>query len=79
MRLDADVLALHRTTVNLERQFQVLDRLTAVLAEATDHSRLGGPDFVHVIREVRSLDDVNDAIADVEAGRIAARIVFDCG
>ncbi len=29
-----------------------------------------------VIRESRSLDDVNEAIADVEAGRIAARIVF---
>ena len=31
----------------------------------------------HVIRETRSLDDVNDAIADVEAGRVAARIVFE--
>ena len=29
-----------------------------------------------VIREVRSLDTVNESIADVEAGRIAARIVF---
>ena len=29
-----------------------------------------------VIRETRSLDDVNAAIADVEAGRVAARIVF---
>jgi alcohol dehydrogenase, propanol-preferring len=30
-----------------------------------------------VIREVRSLDTVNDSIADVEAGRVAARIVFE--
>ena len=30
----------------------------------------------HVIREVRSLDTVNESIADVEAGRVAARIVF---
>jgi propanol-preferring alcohol dehydrogenase len=30
----------------------------------------------HVTREVRSLDQVNDSIADVEAGRITARIVF---
>ena len=30
----------------------------------------------HVIREVRSLDEVNESIADVEAGRVAARIVF---
>jgi propanol-preferring alcohol dehydrogenase len=29
-----------------------------------------------VIRETRSLDDVNEAIADVEAGRVAARVVF---
>jgi alcohol dehydrogenase, propanol-preferring len=30
----------------------------------------------HVIREVRSLETVNQSIADVEAGRVAARIVF---
>jgi propanol-preferring alcohol dehydrogenase len=30
-----------------------------------------------VIRETRSLDDINEAIADVEAGRVAARIVFE--
>jgi propanol-preferring alcohol dehydrogenase len=29
-----------------------------------------------VIRETRSLDDVNEAIADLDAGRVAARIVF---
>jgi propanol-preferring alcohol dehydrogenase len=30
----------------------------------------------HVIREVRPLCRVNESIADVEAGRVAARIVF---
>ena len=30
----------------------------------------------HVIREIRPLDEVNEAIADVEAGRVAARVVF---
>lgn len=30
-----------------------------------------------VIREVRSLDTVNESIADVEAGRVAARVVFE--
>jgi alcohol dehydrogenase, propanol-preferring len=30
-----------------------------------------------VIREIRSLDRVNESIADVEAGRVAARIVFE--
>ena len=29
-----------------------------------------------VIRETRPLDDVNEAIAGVEAGRVAARIVL---
>jgi propanol-preferring alcohol dehydrogenase len=31
----------------------------------------------HVTREVRSLDQVNESIADVEAGRVTARIVFE--
>jgi alcohol dehydrogenase, propanol-preferring len=30
-----------------------------------------------VIREVRPLEEVNESIADVEAGRVAARIVFE--
>ena len=30
----------------------------------------------HVTREVRPLEQVNESIADVEAGRVAARIVF---
>jgi propanol-preferring alcohol dehydrogenase len=31
----------------------------------------------HVTREVRPLDQVNESIADVEAGRVTARIVFE--
>ena len=31
----------------------------------------------HVIREVRPLEAVNEAIADVESGRVAARVVFE--
>jgi len=31
----------------------------------------------HVIREVRPLESVNESIADVEAGRVAARVVFE--
>jgi propanol-preferring alcohol dehydrogenase len=31
----------------------------------------------HVIRETRPLEAVNDAIADVESGRVAARVVFE--
>jgi propanol-preferring alcohol dehydrogenase len=29
-----------------------------------------------LIREVRPLDAVNDSMADVEAGKVAARVVF---
>ena len=32
--------------------------------------------MTEVTRETRPLDEVNEAIADVEAGRVAARIVF---
>jgi propanol-preferring alcohol dehydrogenase len=38
---------------------------------------LHGARRTRVIRETRSLDDVNKAIADLEAGRVAARIVFE--
>jgi alcohol dehydrogenase, propanol-preferring len=31
----------------------------------------------HVSRETRPLATVNESIADVEAGRVAARIVFE--
>jgi propanol-preferring alcohol dehydrogenase len=31
----------------------------------------------HVTREIRPLDQVNESIADVEAGRVTARIVFE--
>jgi propanol-preferring alcohol dehydrogenase len=37
---------------------------------------LHGQGRTRVIRETRPLADVNEAIADVEAGRVAARIVF---
>jgi propanol-preferring alcohol dehydrogenase len=38
---------------------------------------LHGAGRTRVIRETRALEDVNEAIADVEAGRVAARIVFE--
>ena len=38
---------------------------------------LHGAGKTQVIREVRRLDQVNEAMADVEAGRVAARIVFE--
>ena len=38
---------------------------------------LHGAGKTKVIRETRPLDQINEAIADVEAGRVAARIVFE--
>jgi alcohol dehydrogenase, propanol-preferring len=38
---------------------------------------LHAADKTRVIRETRPLDEVNEAIADVEAGRVAARIVLE--
>jgi propanol-preferring alcohol dehydrogenase len=38
---------------------------------------LHGAGKTRVIREVRPLEQVNESIADVEAGRVAARIVFE--
>jgi len=42
-----------------------------------DVFELHGAGRTRVIRETRPLDDVNEAMADVEAGRVAARIVFE--
>ena len=44
------------------------------LRESSSCTRAGR---TRVIRETRPLDDVNEAMADVEAGRVAARIVFE--
>ena len=38
---------------------------------------LHGAGKTKVIRETRSLDTVNESIADVEAGRVVARIVLE--
>jgi alcohol dehydrogenase, propanol-preferring len=38
---------------------------------------LHAPGKTEVTREIRPLENVNDAIADVEAGRVAARVVFE--
>ncbi len=38
---------------------------------------LHAPSRTRVIREIRSLDTVNESIADVEAGHVTARIVFE--
>ena len=53
-------------------------------AEVDPFDAGGGPVFelhaagkTHVTREIRPLAQVNESIADVEAGRVAARIVLE--
>jgi propanol-preferring alcohol dehydrogenase len=39
--------------------------------------QLHGAGRTRLIREVRPLDTVNEAMADVELGKVAARVVFE--
>jgi propanol-preferring alcohol dehydrogenase len=55
----------------------IVGSIVGTRAELREVFELHAAGRTHVIRETRSLDDVNEAIADVEAGRVAARIVFE--
>ncbi len=46
-------------------------------SDLRDVFELHGAGRTTVIRETRPLDDINQAMADLEAGRVAARIVFE--
>jgi alcohol dehydrogenase, propanol-preferring len=54
----------------------IVGSIVGTRADLREVFELHGAGKTKVIREVRSLDTVNDSIADVEAGRVAARIVF---
>ena len=54
----------------------IVGSIVGTRAELREVFELHAAGRTHVIRETRSLDDVNEAIADVEAGRVAARIVL---
>jgi alcohol dehydrogenase, propanol-preferring len=55
----------------------VVGSIVGTRSELREVFELHAAGKTRVIRETRRLDDVNEAIADVEAGRIAARIVFE--
>jgi propanol-preferring alcohol dehydrogenase len=55
----------------------VIGSIVATRADLREVFALHAAGRPRVIRETRALDDVNQAIADVEAGRVAARIVFE--
>jgi len=55
----------------------IVGSIVGTRAELREVFALHAAGRTHVIRETRPLDDVNDAIADVEAGRVAARIVLE--
>ena len=54
----------------------VVGSIVGTRADLREVFELHAAGRTRVIRETRSLEDVNQAIADVEAGRVAARIVF---
>ena len=54
----------------------IVGSIVGTRADLREVYELHGAGRTRVIREIRSLDEVNDAIADVDAGRVAARIVF---
>jgi propanol-preferring alcohol dehydrogenase len=55
----------------------IVGSIVGTRADLRDVFELHGAGRTTVIRETRSLDDINESIADVEAGRVAARIVFE--
>jgi alcohol dehydrogenase, propanol-preferring len=54
----------------------IIGSIVGTRADLREVFELHGAGKTKVIREVRRLDDVNEAMSDVEAGRVAARIVF---
>jgi alcohol dehydrogenase, propanol-preferring len=56
---------------------KVVGSIVGTRADLREVFALHAAGRTRVIRETRSLDDVNQAIADIEAGRVAARIVFE--
>jgi propanol-preferring alcohol dehydrogenase len=55
----------------------IIGSIVGTRADLREVFQLHGAGRTRLIREVRPLDTVNEAIADVEAGKVAARVVFE--
>ncbi len=55
----------------------VVGSIVGTRADLREVFELHAAGKTRVIREIRPLEEVNEAIADVEAGRVAARVVFE--
>lgn len=55
----------------------VVGSIVGTRADLREVFKLHAAGKTHVIRESRPLDQVNEAIADVESGNVAARVVFE--
>lgn len=55
----------------------VVGSIVGTRADLREVFELHAAGLTRVIRETRSLDDVNEAMEDVLAGTVPARIVFD--
>jgi propanol-preferring alcohol dehydrogenase len=67
------VLPIFETVLN---GITIVGSIVGTRADLREVFELHAAGKTHVTREVRPLDQVNQAIADVEAGRVTARIVF---
>jgi len=72
---DNDVtLPIFETVIN---GLTVIGSIVGTRTDLREVFELHGAGRTTVIRETRALSDVNEAIADVEAGRVTARVVFN--
>jgi propanol-preferring alcohol dehydrogenase len=56
---------------------RIVGSIVGTRADLREVFELHAAGKTRLIREVRPLDSVNEAMADVEAGRVAARVVFE--
>jgi len=59
------------------RGITVVGSLVGTRVDLAETFELHADGRTQVVRETRSLDQVNQAIAEVEGGRVEARLVFD--
>jgi propanol-preferring alcohol dehydrogenase len=55
----------------------VVGSLVGTRVDLAETFQLHADGRTRIVRETRKLEDVNEAIADVESGTVEARVVFD--